>query len=384
VFRPGRLARRTDTHRADICPSGDDSAPLTARQLWVLATSAARELVWGLPAVACELRAWRTRATAIPDAQIRGDALTALDRKRGNTNGAALFWTVPRTRSRCLLRLLVAYQAMWDCLDCISERGAIAGQANGRQLHLALVDALDPGRPISDHYRHHPWRDDGGYLAFLVQVCRERFSLLPSSYRVGPLLAREATRANVQAINHDLDAARRETSLRAWAAKEFPAGHEATWYELAGAAGAGLSIYALLVQAVEPECTGKDVTCAYDAYFPWASAVATMLDSYVDQVEDAANGDHVYVAHYPTPALAVTGMGRLVRRSLKEASRLRYGERHVLILASMVAMYLSKESAGCPTMCDATKRLANSGGSLTRLLLPVLRLWRVAYAQRSA
>ena len=29
-----------------------------------------------------------------------------------------------------------------------------------------------------------------------------------------------------------------------------------------------------------------------------------MLDSYVDQAEDAANGDHSYIAHYPTPELA--------------------------------------------------------------------------------
>jgi hypothetical protein len=41
-----------------------------------------------------------------------------------------------------------------------------------------------------------------------------------------------------------------------------------------------------------------------------------MLDSYVDQAEDAANGDHIYIAHYPTPQLAILGTGQLVRRSL--------------------------------------------------------------------
>lgn len=320
----------------------------------------------------------------IPDAQIRRNALKALDRKRGNTAGAALFWTVPHTRNPPLLRLLVTYQTMWDFLDCISENGARAGQINGRQLHRALVDALDPDRPTSDYYRHHPWCDDGGYMGLLVQVCRECFSLLPSSRRVSGLLAREATRANVQAINHDLDPCNREASLRAWATREFPAGHEATWYELAGAAGAGLSIYALLVLAVEPQCTDRDIARAYSAYFPWTSAVATMLDSYVDQVEDVANGDHVYVAHYPTPALATMGMSRLVRRSLNEARQLHCGERHMLIVACMVAMYLSKESARRQPTGETTCALVNAGGSLTRLLLPVLRLWRVAYAQRSA
>jgi hypothetical protein len=55
-----------------------------------------------------------------------------------------------------------------------------------------------------------------------------------------------------------------------------------------------------------------------------------------------------------------------------------------VIAACMVAMYLSKDSARTPAMRPTTDRLSEAGGSLTRLLLPVLRLWRVAYAQRSA
>ena len=77
--------------------------------------------------------------------------------------------TLPRARNRRLLRLLVAYQIIWDFLDSVSERGASAGQANGRQLHLALIDALDPSRPLSDYYLHNPWREDGGYLNALGQ-----------------------------------------------------------------------------------------------------------------------------------------------------------------------------------------------------------------------
>ena len=38
-------------------------------------------------------------------------------------------------------------------------------------------------------------------------------------------------------------------------------------------------------------------------------------------------------------------MVRLIRRSLREAETLGDGERHVLLIACMVAMYLSKDSA---------------------------------------
>ncbi len=329
------------------------------------------------------MRRWRELAREIPDAPIREDALSALSRKRGQTDGAALFSILPRARNPTLLRLLVAYQIIWDFLDSVSERGAISGQANGRQLHLALVDALDPGRPISDYYRHHPWRDDGGYLRTLVTVCRASCARLPSHGRVRRLVVREALRAQVLAINHDLDPRHRDAMLEAWATREFPARQEASWFEFSGAASAGLAIFALLVLAGEPACTDDEIARTRSAYSPWTSTLATMLDSYVDQAEDVANGDHTYISHYPTPELATQRICVLVRRCLREAHSLKDAEKHSLIIASMVAMYLSKDSALTPEMREATMRILDAGGSLTRLLHPILRLWRTAYGLRS-
>jgi tetraprenyl-beta-curcumene synthase len=336
-----------------------------------------------LPAVAREEQRWRTLARAIPDRAIREDALSALCDKRGQTDGAALFSTLPRDRNPSLLRLLVAYQIIWDFLDSVSERGAGAGQANGRQLHLALIDALDPARPISDYYRHNPWRQDGGYLNALVNVCRENCARLPSYERVRDLVVEEASRAQVLAINHDPDPSRRDTLLEAWASREFPSKHEASWFELSGASSAGLTIFALLALASEPTCSEREITLARRAYFPWTSALAAMLDSYVDQTEDAANGDHSYIAHYPTPELASKHICLMVRRCLREARSLENSEKHILIVTSMVAMYLSKDSALTPAMRERTTHILDAGGSLTRALHPILRLWRIAYAQRS-
>jgi tetraprenyl-beta-curcumene synthase len=336
-----------------------------------------------LPAVAREVRHWRDLAREIPDAPIRQDALSALGGKRGQTDGAALFSILPRARNPSLLRLLVAYQIIWDFLDSVNERGAHVGVANGRQLHLALVDALDPGRSISDYYLHHPWRDDGGYLYTLVSVCRECCTRLPSYERVRSLVVREAWRAQVLAINHDLDPLSRDTALEAWSANEFPTGHEAMWFELSGAASAGLTIFALLALASESACSDAEIARTHSTYLPWTSAAATMLDSYVDQPEDAENGDHIYISHYPTAELATQHIGRLVRRCLCEAQTLHNSEKHILITASMIALYLSKDSARTIATRATTKTLADGSGSLTRALVPILRLWRIAYAQRS-
>jgi tetraprenyl-beta-curcumene synthase len=320
----------------------------------------------------------------IPDGPIREDALSSIEHKRGHADGAALFWILPRRRDPNLLRLLVTYQLIWDFLDSVNERGAFAGTANGEQLHLALVEALDPAVPISDYYRYHPWREDGGYLRKLVEACRSGCAALPSYGRVRPLVVREARRAQVLALNHDTDPCGRDEALKEWAAREFSDEQRVNWFELSSAASASLTVHAFLALAAQPLCTDTEVrrTCA--AYFPWISGVATMLDSYVDQAEDEVNGDHRYVEHYASEALAGERMRDLVTRSTSEARQLSNGHRHAVIAACMVAMYLSKDSARTPEMRASTASIVRAGGTLTRVLLPVLRLWRVAFAQRGS
>lgn len=378
---PGRSVPPTDTLEGF---AGDrvDPAPLTLRQLCALLSAACRELAWGLPAVAREVRRWGALAQRIPSPAIREDAIDALSRKRGQTDGAALFTILPRRRSLPLLRLLVAYQLIWDYLDSVHERSP--NEANGRQLHLALVDALLPGRPRANYYLYHPWREDGGYLDALVEACRENCELLPGYEQVQALAVREARRAQVLALNHEPSYASRDAALRSWAEATFPSGiSEAHWFELSGACSAGLTIFALLALAVESTCSPAEIEQAYATYLPWTSAAATMLDSYVDQPEDTAAGAHIYVSHYPSRQAAIGRICWLIRRCISDASRLEGSESHIVIAASMVALYLSKDSARTPAMRNDTRALAASGGSLTRLLLPILRLWRTAYAVRS-
>jgi tetraprenyl-beta-curcumene synthase len=344
----------------------------------------ARELTWGLPAASREIRRWRDLAHAIPDAPIREDALSALTGKRGQADGAALFAILPAKRNPVLLKLLVAYQLIWDFLDSVNEHAIEAGQANGRQLHLALADALSPGQPTADYYRLHPWRDDGGYLESLVEACRDCCTQLPSFSRVRHIVVREAERAQVLAINHEPDPAARDQALRVWSEDSFPHHDAATWFELSAAASAGLTIFALLALACEPACSHAEIARTCRAYFPWTSAAATMLDSYVDQTDDAENGDHIYIAHYPTAEVATQRTAAIIRRCLREAASLERSERHILIAASMIALYLSKDSARTPATRIPTRTLAAAGGALTRMLVPILRLWRIAYDQRAS
>jgi tetraprenyl-beta-curcumene synthase len=359
-----------------------DPTPLTPGQVRALMAAVARELAWGLPMVGRATRRWRALASAIPDVPIREDALHSLTHKRGHADGAALFAVLPDRRNDVLLRLLVAYETIWDFLDNVSERHTT--EANGRELHLALVDALDPGRPLSDYYRYHPWGNDGGYLNELVEFCRRSCRELPSYERVRLLLVQEAWRAQVLALNHLPEPDLRDAALRQWAAGECSDVRGAAWFELSGAASASMVVHALLAIAAQSDASDREIAETYAVYWPWISLATTMLDSYADQADDMASGNHSYISHYPDPSCAVRRLCYCIARAAREALQLPNGHRHAVIVACMAAMYLSKDSARMPAMRRSTTHMVRAGGSLCRLLHPILRLWRIAYRQRSA
>jgi tetraprenyl-beta-curcumene synthase len=319
----------------------------------------------------------------IPDPTTRSDALATLDSKRFNIEGAGLFAILPQHRDPHLLRLLVIWQILIDFLDDVSERPSADPIANAHQLHLALIDALDSRRRLSNYYSHHPWNSDGGYLRALVRACRNECNNLSSYHCVQRQVLVSAVRFGVQTLNHDPDRIRRDTALKNWAASEFPYG-SMSWWELTAAASSSLGVYPLLALAANSKCSQQDITDVEAAYMPWICTTGTMLDSYVDQSSDIQNDTHSYFAHYTGREIGVQRVCELIGRAGREARSLRDGRKHVIIVAGMIAMYLSEDSAHTPEMRATTQSLIGAGGSLTRLLMPILRAWRFLYAQRSA
>ena len=108
-----------------------------------------------------------------------------------------------------------------------------------------------------------------------------------------------------------------------------------------------------------------------------------MLDSYGDIAEDAAKTAHSYIAHYGSTDTAVERIAELIRVSVHRTASLRDGERHLVLASCMIAMYLSKDSVRTPQTRALTRSLTHAAGPLTRLLMPVLRVWRLIYGQRA-
>ncbi len=301
---------------------------------------------------------------------MRKDALDSISYKSDHAHGAALFSVLPGRRDLGLVRLLVAYQTLWDYLDNVTESHPLQGGAH--DVHRALTDALDPRERGGPHLL-----SDGGYLLALVTSCQDACSVLPSYRLVRPLLLDGATQCAIQTVNHDPVRRRRERELKRIAQAVSPRlGTAMRWFEATAAASAYLP-HPLLALACEVDVDLETALRTQAAYFPWVSLAIAMLDSYVDQEEDRAESKHSYIAYYGAEALAVARVCEIVRRAIAEVRTLPGGSRHAVLVAAMVAMYLSKTDHDDDNARASVDQLLGAGGTVSRLLIPHLRAWRL-------
>jgi tetraprenyl-beta-curcumene synthase len=185
---------------------------------------------WVAPRVRAEQRRWAGAAAAIPDPALREAALAALRGKGANAEATGVFALLaPRAGRAGALRAIAALQTAVDYLDTLGERPLEDPLGAGLALHAALPEALDPSGERSRWYRSFPRREDGGYLAALVDACRSEVAALPGRETALPAARRAARRCG-------------EGQSQTHAAGEDGGARLRTWAEglaLPGAAGDG-------------------------------------------------------------------------------------------------------------------------------------------------
>ncbi len=336
----------------------------------VFAGAALRYWLAVFPRVRRELRNRCARAREVPDPVLRGLALAALE-KRGNIEGACAFATfVSRRRRRSAVRALTAFQATYNYVDMLAEQPCAEPVCNGRRLHEALLVALDPAAPHRDYYEHHPRRDDGGYLRELVDSCREALAALPSYAAVAePARAAAASIVAFQSLSLGRGPAERDAFVR-WARAQTPPDTGLQWWETASARGSSLGVHALIAAAADRGVRPEFVVSLTAAYLTWAGALHSLLDSLVDEGEDSGSAQFSFIGCYVSPQQARARMGRLAARSASELRNLPRGRLHLVLLAGMVASYLSLPEARAPRARAATDSvIANTGPPVGAALL---------------
>lgn len=339
------------------------------------ATSTSYALIF--PAVARELAGWRARAELVPDATLRRLALAALD-KRGNMEGAALFAVLaPGARRPEAVRALVAFQAAYNYVDVLAEQPSADPARNGRELHGALLVALDPAASHCDYYAHHPQRDDGGYLGELVETSRTTLARLPSYPRVAGSALTAATRI-VEFQSRNLGERQGACDgLERWARAQTAASG-LRWWELAAACGSSLGVHVLIGLAARAELDPAQVAAVADAYHPWLGALHSLLDSLVDVEEDRRERLRNLLAYYGCAAEASERVARLAALALARVRTLPDADRHEAIVAAMAGYYLSAPAAREPGARPIARAVVDGAGPLVSRTLPLFRAARVA------
>ncbi len=341
------------------------------------------------PRVSAHIKRWDGIARRIPDPELRRLALEALA-KRSNIEGAAAFAVLaPRAHRKSATDAMCAFQAAYNYLDMLGEQPSADPVADGRRLHEALLFALgqpspmaeeqgrDPGAEELDWYEHHPQREDGGYLSYLLAECRTAVSALPS-YAMAAPAARAAAAQIVAFQSLNLSEAQGDhAGLERWALEATPSDSGLQWWETAAAAGSSLGVYVQIAAAARAGSSAAQIAALEHAYFPWIGGLHSLLDNLIDKHEDEAAGHRSLVEYYG-PQRAAERMGRLAGRAIELAQSLPDSRRHTLLLAAMVANYLSAEEAHTPELEPVSEAVLARIGPLATPTLLVFKLRRLS------
>jgi tetraprenyl-beta-curcumene synthase len=341
--------------------------------------AASRYWLGVFPLVGRELRHWHERARQIPDPVLRHLALITQRGERGNYEGAAAFAVlVPRAYRARVVRAVVAFQTTYDYVDTLSEQPSHDPVANGRQLHLALLRALDPGSEHPDYYEHSTSGRDNGYIRALVQSCRDALRTLPSyTTVVQPALHAASTIVAYQSLNHE-EATNGPRALARWGAAVTPPNSGLRWWEAAAGGASSMTVFALIAAAAKPGLSAAETAATHDAYAPWISALHVLLDSLVDRAKDREHGHHNLIDHYASADEAASRLGWIAARAVQGAESLSDGAHHALIVAAMTSFYLSTPAASAAGSSPTTRPLLETMGTLAKPTMAVLRTRRIA------
>jgi tetraprenyl-beta-curcumene synthase len=328
-----------------------------------------------LPAVRSEVSQIRNLACQIPDAELKTQALASIDSKLFHCQGGAVFALLHRKKFAQLVPLIVAFQSISDYLDNLCDRSISLDPEDFRQLHQSMLDAIQPGSPITNYYAYRGDVDDGGYLQKLVEQCQIILSQMPNLAMVQPkLLEWVGLYCDLQVHKHihkDL----REQALLQWWDEHRENYSELEWQEFAAATGSTLGMFMCFVFASNDKFDDAEFEQFTNAYFPYVCAVHIMLDYFIDQEEDRIGGDLNFCNYYEDVQTMLSRLQWVTKQAQLCVSLLPNSRFHGMILEGLLALYLSDSKVNQQEEVGKAVSLLMKNSSLGRLFFWINSNW---------
>ncbi len=282
---------------------------------------------------------------------LAGQGLDSIRDKEFHCLGGGVYALLaPRKLRRYVLDFVVAFQSISDYLDNLCDRLGQKDERVFRQLHIAMQDSLNPEeKKHSDYYRYFPNKDDGGYLAMLVDQCRDALAHLPHYPQCREhVLTSVKYYIDLQSYKH-MELTAGEQQLAALYEENSAAFPGLYWWEFAAVCGSTLSIFVLVAGGGNPSRIWK-------GYMPWINGLHIMLDYYIDQEEDRLHGDMNLVSYY-SPPKQVERILWFYLMAVKAVEPLANSEFHSVVIDGLLALYLSDAKAGSPELTVSTGKI---------------------------
>ncbi|XGA29899.1 tetraprenyl-beta-curcumene synthase family protein [Virgibacillus sp. CBA3643] len=292
------------------------------------------------PAVRQELSHWKTRASQIPNSELRAQALASIDSKRFHCQGGAVYALLAGFNWREAIRFIVAYQTISDYLDNLCDRSTSMDPDDFRLLHEAMKDALTPQAPIKNYYELRDEQRDGEYLADLVRTCQKTMRKL-DNYSViqDYLLKLEGLYADLQVHKH-VKAEERIPRLTRWHDRYKERARGLSWYEFSAAAGSTLGIFCLVSYTLGDKMNQDLAEKIYTGYFPYMQGLHILLDYYIDQQEDIEEEDLNFCSYYPDQEAMKKRLIYFIEQSDEHVESLPNRSFHQMVYQGLVGLYL--------------------------------------------
>lgn len=304
-------------------------------------TMAAKILLGAIPRVRRHLDYWKGRAAAIPDPELRKQALASIETKAFHCEGGSLYALLAGDYREDAIRFIVAYQTISDYLDNLCDRSTSLDPEDFSALHQSMLHALTPGAQIVNYYRLRSEQDDGGYLADLVRTCQDVLSTVARYDVIASYLHElEGYYAELQVHKH-VRLEERVPRLQAWFDRYKDGLPEMGWYEFSACAGSTLGIFCLASLAFDPSLSAEDARMVRQAYFPWVQGLHILLDYFVDQEEDRLGGDLNFCSFYENADVTVQRLVRVFKEADRAVTLLPNKAFHRMVCHGLLAIYLA-------------------------------------------
>jgi tetraprenyl-beta-curcumene synthase len=331
------------------------------------------------PVVRKEFHHWEGRAAEICDPKLQSLAVEKLREERFNFEACAMAATIaPAGHRDSVVQAIVALQVMFDYLDALTEQPSSEPLRDGLMFSRAYLEAVTvSAAPTGDYYSHYAGAGDGGYLTDLARTVHGALLCLPAVDAIAEALTMSADRCVEAQVRVHAAASSGVGALEDWA-KLQANGTEFGWQEwLFGAMSSVVAAHALIAAAAS-DATTHEQALELDSTYLSLCVLTTALDQLVDHEQDALAGDGSYLDLYANREAFEQQTSAVAARALQRTRTLPHGAHHAMILAGIVAYYISQPSALGDFARPATEQVRDQLRPLITPTLATMHIWRLA------